>query len=96
MQFDSEFLTLEPNKPVTVKLTMTVSPTAPTSRLKSTPTAETPTPGYSEPTPPSTPILTLTPEIPWDWVDLILTIQEERYRFKTINEGFQLTIVRAG
>jgi len=92
-QFDSEFLTLEPNKPVTVKVTITVSATAPTSTPKPTPTAGTPTPGYPEPTPPSTPILTPTPEIPWDWVDLIFTIQEEGYRFKTISEGFQLTIV---
>lgn len=87
-QFDSEFLTLEPNKPVTLKLTITVSSTAPISTPMPTPTIPPPTP---EPTPPS--ILTPTPEIPWDFVEVTFALQEEGYRFKTINYGFQLTIV---
>lgn len=88
VQLDSEFITLETNKPVTLKLTITVSSTAPASTLKPEPTIPPSTP---EPTPP--PIPTPSPEIPYDLVVVEFTLQEEGYRFKTIYGDFQLTIV---
>jgi len=60
-QFDSEFITLETNKQVTVKLTLSASPTA-------------------------------ASKIPYDYVYINFTLQEEGYRFKTVSYVLKLTI----